>query len=321
MLTPQSPLLVIGAGSIGERHIGNLQKKGFQNIYVLRSRNLPMRNIDASSVKVLTTWDEVAAAKPVVAFITSPTALHVEQTLRCVQLGMHVLVEKPLSHTLEGIADLKKAVAEHGVYVRIGYMLRFHPLLQKVKYLIENATYSKLISFTTHWGEHLPDWHPWEDYRESYAARKELGGGAALTLSHDLDMANWLCGSDILKFLGLANHASALEVNVEAGADFLLQYQNGVTGHVHLNFFEKPATRFMHFVFEEGTIHFDYFQSVLTLKTKAFTETISANNFDRNQMFLDQADDFLQQLSSYSVADSLKGIEESEQIIRMCNSL
>ncbi|SFC89148.1 Predicted dehydrogenase [Flexibacter flexilis DSM 6793] len=321
MLSPESPLLVIGAGSIGERHIGNLQAKGFRNIYVLRSRNLPMRNIDASTVKVLTKWNEVEAVKPVAAFITSPTALHVEQTLACVRAGMHVLVEKPLSHNLEGLDALKQAISEKGVYVYIAYMLRFHPLLKRMRAFVEAETYGKLLSFTTHWGEYLPDWHPWEDYRESYAARKELGGGAALTLSHDLDMSNWLVGRPIASFMSLANRKSALEVSVEAGADFLIKYENDVTGHVHLNFYEQPATRFMHFVFETGTVYFDYYKATLTFRTKTTTEVVSLNNFDRNAMFLEQADAFLSKINSYTVAESLAGVAESEQLIKMCNTL
>jgi predicted dehydrogenase len=198
-------------------------------------------------------------------------------------------------------------------------MMRFHPLMQKLKNSIEQHTYGNLLSFTTHWGEYLPDWHPWEDYRTSYAAQKELGGGAALTLSHDIDLANWLAGSSLKQYYVMKNYRSSLEVNVEAGADFLVNYENGVTGHIHLNFFEQPASRYMAFVFEEGSIHFDYYKAVLFIKSKEGTQEIAVENFDRNELFVEQTKAFLHGLQQYTLQDSLQTIAESELITKMCS--
>ncbi len=318
MIKTDSPFVVIGAGSIGERHIRNLLALGYTNIHVYRQRNLPLRTLDSQQVRIFQDFAEIEVIQPVAAFVTSPTSLHLQQTLACVEKGIHTLVEKPLSHTQEGLNVLKKAAVAQNVYVHIGYMLRFHPLMQKIKEAVENQHYGRLLSFTTHWGEYLPDWHPWEDYRTSYAAQAELGGGAALTLSHDLDLANWLSGAAIKKYYVLKNYASSLEVNTDAGADFLIEYENGVTGHVHLNYFEQPAQRYLKYVFENGSADFDYYANTLTFRTKEHTLIETAEGFDRNQLFIDQTRFFLAKLTSFSTADSLQQIAESEQIIRMC---
>ena len=188
----------------------------------------------------------------------------------------------------------------------------------KLKTIIAQHTYGNLLSFTSHWGEYLPDWHPWEDYRLSYAAQKELGGGAALTLSHDIDLVNWLAGSALEKYYVLKNNRSRLEVNVESGVDFLLKYKNGVTGHVHLNFFEQPANRYASFGFEEASIYFDYYKAALIIKSKESIQEISLKEFDRNQLFIEQMHTFFSQVKEYTIQDSLNNIAESELIIEMC---
>ncbi len=318
MIHFDSPLVVIGAGSIGERHIRNLLGLGYTNVYVFRQRNLPLRTIEPHNVRLFQDFHAIDTIAPVAAFVTSPTSLHLAQTVACIEKGIHTFVEKPLSHTLDGLEMLKQLVAEKKTYVHVGYMMRFHPLLQKLKQVIEKKTYGALISFSTHWGEYLPDWHPWEDYRTSYAARKELGGGAALTLSHDLDLVNWLNTAPVKSYYTMKNYASVLEVDTEAGADFLIEYENGVTGHVHLNYFEQPAQRYLKFIFEQGSAEFNYYTSTLLFRTKDTTTTETADVFDRNQLFIEQTRFFLEKISSFTKQDSLQQIEESEQIIRMC---
>ncbi len=319
MIQPTDPILVVGAGSVGERHLRNLLALGYGNLVVYRQRNLPFRTLDPGQVRVVTDFAEALALRPKAAFITSPTAQHLPQALACAEAGLHLLVEKPLSHTAEGLERLKAVAAERGVYVHVGYMMRFHPLVVELKAIIDEGRYGRLLSFTTRWGEYLPNWHPWEDYRTSYAARKELGGGAALTLSHDLDLALWLVPSPLADSCALSNHASSLEVDVEAGMDFLLRFRDGTTGHVHLNFFEQPATRYLHFAFEKGTARFDYYANTLRISTPAGEEVRSREGFDRNQMFLDQTRYFLRKLSSFDPAESRAQIEQSERIINMCN--
>lgn len=315
--------MIFGAGSIGERHIQVLQSLGYNNIYVYRKRNLPLRQVDATEVKIFTDLSLIDQINPVVAFITSPTAIHIDQALDCVKKGIHVLIEKPLSHTLQGIEELKDLAEKNNVLVQIGYMLRYHPVFLRLKSIIENNSYGKLQYFHTHWGEYLPHWHPWEDYKESYAARKELGGGVALTLSHDIDIVNWLLGERPVSYKVSVQEDKALKIDVESSADFICNYNGGASGNVHLSFAQKVPFRAYHFSFEEAFIRFNYLDKELIIETLNGKEIINYSDFERNDMFRDQTISFFNAINSTADLASIsnRNINDSKIIIEMCTSI
>ncbi|WP_428655427.1 Gfo/Idh/MocA family protein [Runella sp.] len=319
-LSTQISLLVIGAGSIGERHIEVLQSLGYHTIHVYRQRMLPLRNVQNDSVHCFTDFAEMDSIKPYAAIICTPTAQHLAQALDCVKRGIHVLVEKPLAANTERIEELKVAAAQTNSLVQVAYMLRYHPLMQQLKSIISNKRFGNLLSFSTYWGEYLPNWHPWEDYRASYAAKRELGGGVALTLSHDLDIVNWLVDELPQHWQRSFNYRSDLEVNVESGASFLLEYSNGITGVVQLNFYQKIPKRTYDLVFDDAFVTFDYFQNKITIQTTNGVEIIEEKHFERNEMFREQTRDFLKN-TTLAFANSLtdRYLRESEAILKMCN--
>lgn len=308
--------LVIGAGSIGERYIRNLYALGYQNLVVLRTRNLPFRDIGSAAVHAVTSWKEVEQFKPVVAFICNPTALHLSSAMECVSRGIHVLVEKPLSHTVDGLDKLVQASIEKKILIHVGYMMRHHPLLKMVYEMVSSGEHGRLIQLQSHWGEYLPDWHPWEDYRTSYAARKDMGGGAALTLSHDLDLAFWMAGGKLIDSKNLFNFSSSLEVDVESGADFLLQFESGVIANVHLNFFQRPKERWYKYFFDRAVVFIDFFRNEMIISDVQGERIERLANFDRNDLFLDQIQYFFGLLNQPE--KSVVSIAESKQIINLC---
>mgnify|MGYP003670733758 CR=1 FL=1 len=318
MINKGDPVLVFGAGSIGERHIGVLQKMGYLNIWVYRKRLFPLRNIDASTIHTITNLNQVKDHKPSFAIICTPTALHLEQTLFCVENNIPVLVEKPLSHSLAGFEELHAMVVKNSAVVHIAYMLRYHPFMQRIKKWVVNQEFGDLLNIQTYWGEYLPDWHPWEDYSTSYPACKELGGGVALTLSHDIDLVNWIAGSEIVEWHNLKNYRSNLDVNVEAGSDISMAYQNGITAHCHLNYFEKVARRYYRFILDNASIEVDYLNNTMTLLfPNGEIERQVLQNFDRNELFEKQLEGFVLNLRK---SDPTKMIE-SKKIIEICNGV
>lgn len=318
MIQKQDPLLIIGVGSIGERHITNLRSLGYQNLWVLRSRNLPYRTISPDWVQAVDTWEKVAEINPKAAFICTPTSLHFAQTMTCLKMGMHVFVEKPISHLAHEKDQLLELIEEQKKLCFVGYMMRYHPLVAKMKGFVMDRPLGKLLSFTSHWGEYLPNWHPWEDYRESYAARKELGGGAALTLSHDLDLIFHLVQQPLKRHFYLPNRASSLQVTAEAGADFLLEFENGSTGHVHLNYYQNPADRYTELIFENGSLRFDYYKCSLTERRPDGEEVHVVPDFDRNQLFINELVDFFAKINTYNHTENLSQVAQAFQLVAMC---
>ena len=317
MIKLSDPILVLGAGSIGERHIKILQKLGYQNIWVYRQRNFPLRSVTENSIQTFGNLDQIETIQPKAAFICTPTSQHLEQALFCTKHKIHVLIEKPLSNKLTGFNDLK--YLSNNTHIQIAYMLRYHPFFESVKQDAETQNSGKLISMQSYWGEYLPDWHPWEDYRNSYAAKQEMGGGVSLTLSHDVDLLNWLSGSIVKNWHTMKNKNSSLLIDVESGSDISIAYENGVTGHCHLNFHEKIPRRWYRFVFENASIEIDYLKSELTTYSYKGMLLQSLPDFDRNELYELQTIDFFRQINEKLFpATSIKNLEESKIIISIC---
>src|SRR5262249_14827724 len=149
------------------------------------------------------------------------------------QAGAHVLVEKPLGNALDGVVELVELARRSRRLLGVGYHLRFHPGVARLKALVEAGAIGRVVSAPAECGEYLPDWHPWEDYRAGYAARRTLGGGAVLTFSHELDALCWLLGAP-RAVTAIAAHASALEVDVEDVAEVVFAFESGAIGSVHV---------------------------------------------------------------------------------------
>jgi predicted dehydrogenase len=313
-------ILIVGAGSIGKRHLKNLYSLGYKNLFVFRHNSNEKLIIDNIEFPVINDWKTLKKNQFFAIFICTPTVFHLDQALNSLKLNAHVFIEKPLASSIKGLSKFKKIISKTEKTVFIAYMLRFHPLIMKIKGFVEAGDFGNLISFTTKWGEYLPNWHPWEDYSASYASRNDLGGGVALTLSHDIDIVNWITGSPLVKSYHIKNFRSSLKIDVEGGIDILYQYENGVTGHSHLNYYSKNNERYMEFIFESANVRFDYYNSTLTIDAQGLRETQKAENFDRNQLFVDELNFFFEKCSNNSLQESLEAINESELIINICNN-
>lgn len=258
-------ILICGTGAAGERHLSNLLALGQRQVALLRRRGRPLRSV-TEPIPEFSDWElAYAAFQPEVVIVANPTALHLETALTAARAGCHVFIEKPVSHTMARLAELANELKTHARQGMIGYMLRFHPLLQKVKAWIEegeNGLLGRPLYAHACWAEHVPDWHPWEDYAESYAVRADLGGGAALTYSHDLDLCLWLFGPPQTA-LGCPGFGAPLAGDAESGFDLLLRYPGGFNAHVHADYFTRPPVRRWELTATRGRVVFDYYAGTL----------------------------------------------------------
>jgi predicted dehydrogenase len=163
-----------------------------------------------------------------------------------------------------------------------------------------------LLSARVHWGEYLPGWHPWEDYRQGYSARADLGGGVVLTLCHPLDYLRWLLG-DVRSLWAFTSSNSDLELDVEDTAEIGLRFANGVIGSVHLDYVQQPPGHRLEIVGTEGTIRWDNADGAVKVY-RPHPQPLSPRErgeagwqsyplpegFERNDLFLAEMDHFLQ---------------------------
>ncbi len=288
-------ILIAGLGSVGRRHLANLQSLGWTDIRVLRSGLATLPECDLRGVPVFTRLDEALDPAPLAVIVATPTALHLPVALAAARVGAHLLIEKPVSHNLTGLDALAAEVSRRHLQVLVGYQFRFHPGLQQIKTWIDAGAIGDVVSAQVHWGEHLPDMHPWEDYRHGYAARTDLGGGVLLTLCHPFDYLRWLLG-EIDTVTGVAAVRNPLAVDVDTCADVSLGFASGASGHVHLNFIQQPAEHRLTIVGTSGTVTWhqdDHAARLFSSASGRWQVSPPPDGFERNHMFVDEMRHFL----------------------------
>lgn len=288
--------MIAGLGSIGRRHLRHLVALGQEDIFLYRSYKSTLGEDEFSQYPTETDLDKALAHKPDAVIISNPTAFHLDVAIPAAQAGCHILIEKPISNNLERIDEFKSIIEEKQIQVLVGFQFRYHPGLKKIKEILTNEIIGRPISFRVHWGEYLPDWHPWEDYRQGYSARKDLGGGVVLTLTHPLDYLNMIFGgvAEVSAFTGTLGD---LELDVEDTAEILLKYEQGVMGSVHLNYNQRPPRHTMEIVCTKGTIRFDNAGTaieVYSAEEEGWHEYPFPVDFERDDLFREQMAHFLE---------------------------
>jgi predicted dehydrogenase len=280
--------LVVGLGSIGRRHARNWAALGLGPLAVCRQARLAQPEPLGLAVREFFDLDDALNEQPDVVLVTNPTSLHVGAACRAVRAGAHVLVEKPLGHSLDGVAGLLDMASRTGRQVMVGYNLRFHPGLVRLRDLLQQQAIGRVISVRAEVGEYLPDWHPLEDYRHGYSGRRELGGGAVLTFSHELDAVCWLLGAPS-RVVALAAHASSLEIDTEDVAEILLQFAGGCLASIHVDYVRREPKRSIEVVGEDGVLRWEYDANRLLRYVPAAGQwriEVGDPDFGRNDMYV-----------------------------------
>lgn len=287
--------LIAGLGSIGRRHMRNLLALGQRDIILFRTHHSTLPDDDLKGYPTERELDKALSHDPDAVIVSNPTSLHLEVAIPAARAGCHLLLEKPISNTMDRIDELCKAVEDGGGKVLVGYQYRFHPGLQKVNDLLEEKVIGRPLSVRAHWGEYLPGWHPWEDYRLGYSARTDLGGGVVLTLSHPLDYLRWLLG-DIQELWSFTASLGDLELNVEDTAEIGIRFANGILGSVHLDYNQQPPNHHLKIIGTKGTINWDSVNGglrVYSIKDDEWQTLEIAESFERNDMFLAEMSHFI----------------------------
>jgi predicted dehydrogenase len=230
-------IVIFGLGSIGMRHARILQNAGIHDLYAFRSRRSGLKN--SIGIPELHTWEEVESIKPDVAFITNPTALHIQTAHACVRLKMHLFIEKPLSNTMNGIALLERLCKKYKRACYVGYCLRFHPCMRKMKQLCagKHILHARVVC-----SSYLPDWRPDRASRATYSAHRRLGGGVLLDLSHEFDYIQFLFGK-IDWAVGMHGKTGTVTNDVEDFADVCMRIARNIPVNLHINFMSRMNER------------------------------------------------------------------------------
>lgn len=234
--------------------------------------------------------DEALAAGCDFAVIASPNVFHVEQALACAKLGMHMLIEKPLAIESRGLDQLEAELAGRNLHVHVGSNWKFHPSVRLMHDIVADGGIGKVLSIQAIGGQYLPDWHPWEDYRQMYSSRKELGGGV-LHDCHDLDYLTWMVGKVESVSCRIVN-THTLEIDTADLANMILQFESGCVGTVQIDYLQRPNSRRVHITGSTGTLIWDFTKGTVehyvVEDTAWHTHQVSLN-YDLNEMYVEQS--------------------------------
>lgn len=313
-------ILMIGLGSIGQRHVRNLKRLlGDQcEISAYRVRRLQQTFSDTMqirdgvdleteyNIKVYTDLEtalglgqpaEKDRHKLDLVFVTNITSKHMECALAAAEAGCHIFLEKPVSDSMDGVERLMRLKEEKKIRIFMGYQNRYHVCIKKLQEYLKEDVLGRLVSVDAAFCERLTTMHTYEDYSTTYMARKEMGGGPILNLQiHDLDYLQWLFGMPESVYAAAGKHSS-LNIDVEDHAviSYVTDYRgNPLTVTSKSDFLQYPPVHTCTVVGEKGRIELDFNRAAVTLILEDGKPEVSEYpDFARNDMFLQELQDCL----------------------------
>ena len=310
--------LVIGGGSIGTRHLRNLE--------TLRINHLALVEPDDQRREALcqemrfdgfSRLDQALDWQPDFAIVASPTHLHAEQALEVARRGYHLFIEKPLSHTNDRLRELAEEMEQRNLISLVGCNMRFHPGPATVKELLKQEAVGKLLFARVHTGSYLPEWRPWQDYRNSYSANAAMGGGCLLDCIHEIDLTRWYIG-EVEEVFCVAGHLSSLEMDVEDVAALICKHANGALSEIHLDYVQRTYERGCQIVGEQGSIFWDYKGGTVRwfdADQNAWKTFAQPEDWQANQMYVDELKHFLD--CAYTGTPTILPVSDAVKVMRI----
>lgn len=271
--------------------------------------------------------DEAFAWNPDFMIVSNPTNLHLEYILKSIDYNIDALIEKPVANDYNEIKEVEDRIKKRENKIYVGFNLRFHPIVKKVKEIIDTGEYGKVLKANLYVGEYLPFWHPYEDYRKSYAARNELGGGSLRTFSHEIDLGQYWFG-DYDKIFAMVSKISDLDIDVDDSTDIFAGMEKGMLLKISMDYLNPLGERTGELFFEDGLLKYNFLKMEIEFTDYATKENktlFKIENYDYNDQYKCQMDKFINR-SSEEICTLKEGInvmkiidkcEESHQTGRM----
>ena len=322
-------ITILGLGSIGKRHLRTLLK--IKSKFKIRELSLYDTNFSRTEelkkldkiVKVYQNFSDSIKGSDVI-YLCTPTSSHIGLCEQINSKGkFHIFIEKPLSHTLDGCEKFIEIQLKNKKKASVGYMLRYNPILKKIKNFIQSKKIGKLLSIKAESGFYLPFWHPWEDYRDFYMSSKLGGGGVVLDTSHEIDYMVWLVGK-INDVQGSYGTISNLKITSDDYASALFTFENNIRGELHLDLLQPAPSRNVKLIGTDGVLVGDLINKTLSISTvkkpKWKTEKF---NFDIDDIYKEESTNVLNFFTgkksnittveeSYHVMQVIEGIRRSQ---------
>jgi predicted dehydrogenase len=316
-------ILIVGRGSIGLRHL-QLARKYFPNAEIKVLAHRLDGEVSEYSDGNFTKIEEAIQFLPQIAVIANPATLHLEVAQKLVEIGTHIIIEKPLSTSISGIDKLIETVMRVRTVVLVGYNLRFDSSLQEFRRLVHTGRIGKVLSVRSEVGQYLPSWRPGSDYRFGVSAKQSLGGGVLFELSHEIDYLRWIFG-DFNWVKATLSRQSSLEIDVEDTAHLTFgfmqnQDQTQLIGTLNLDFIRHDNIRMCTVIGENGSLRWDGIRG----EVSAFIEgskdwvTIYERSTTITETYAEEWQKFLQGIQG--IDSTAATIEDGKKVVELISA-
>ena len=308
-------VLVVGSGPAGRRHLGNALELGHEAALARRAGQDVAELSRELGVEVFSGLAEAERFQAESVVVADAPASHLASAGWAVERGLPVLVEKPLAPGAAGVSDLFEAARARGVRLAVGHNLRFHPALRALEAAVAAGRLGRLLTARLEVGSHLPAWHPGEDYRRTTPAARALGGGALLTLVHELDVALWIGGRAELA-AGVRGRVSGLEIDADDVAELVLRHASGALSSVHMDLVDRSYNRRSRWVGDAGTLSWEWGGPVSLAAAGEAATLWDDPSFDLGATYVEELAAFLngEPAPGDALADALLGLELCDQV-------
>ncbi len=338
-------ILFIGIGIVGQRHIRNIKSKfkhinfftlkgNYSKILYGDKKILKGDPIIKHNIKVISFEDIDRKFKIDAAFICLPHHLHSKFLKKLVDKKIHVFLEKPGGINKKDIKILKniqKNEKRKNIKIMLGYHLRFNPVIQSLKKLIDKKVAGKILNVLCENGEHIADYRPYQKYWKVFHSKKSKGGGVILNQIHDIDYILYLFENYEFKLINsIKDKFSNIKIDTEdtCSSNFIVKSSlEKFLVTLLLNSFERPKYRRLKIVGSKGTLIADLIKGKIEsfhyeslnngmLKNKKILKKIHKFNFKRNDLFKNEVIYFINSIrrnkaieAKYGLAKSIKALE------------
>ena len=288
-------LAIIGLGSIGRRHLGNFHAVGVETLtaYDVDAAQREAARAQFPFAGITTTLD-AALDGAVGAVVCTPPDSHLTIAELAAQRGAHLMVEKPLAQSVDGLEELLRACDAKGLRVLTAYNWRFWPPMLLVEQMLKEKRIGDVLAARTEYAYHLSAHrYPGRDYRQFYMADAKLGGGCLLDESHAIDYMRWLVG-EVTEVSAVVERVSSLEISTDDIADLTVRFAGGAVGNIHMNLFAWNMHSHFELMGEDGVIQWRRFENeVRAFDPKAGRWEIYPFTCQLNDMYVEEARHFV----------------------------
>lgn len=287
-------VLIVGVGSIGERHLRCFQRTGRADVAICETDDA-LRSAIAERYGIrqaYASFDDAVERRFDAVVIATPASFHVPLAMRAAQRDMHLLIEKPLSTTIDGVEALMRTCSERSVTAAVAYVLRCHPALRAAREAVASGRFGRPLQVVVVSGQNFPFYRP--AYRETYYARRASGGGAVQdALTHVVNAVEWFVGS-MDRVLADAGRLALAGVEVEDTVHVVARHGDALAAYA-LNQHQAPNESTITVVCERGvvrtTLHNNRW-AFIEQPDGAWTEQ-RFDDLQRDDLFISQANAFL----------------------------